>query len=317
MNARTFSAVLLVFLLGSCDETFSPKAPFVERPVVQYFVEGRYDSSMQRVSLTHLYDVPSLDPSANRVDPFIFDARVEVTGKRSTKVLDQDTLRMVTKYDSLRYLYQGRMLFYPGDPVSLHVTLPDGSTLSASTRIPLPRGFREDPVYFSGVTTRPTPNGARALTISWDSPVEGHLFVYHLMIPCQRRDTSGLTYFSVEMPLRLVNGKPVYPIPTTQTQCSFEYPAIDFAMRSIAGSDTNKSRYTVGMMVFQLVEYDEPLSLYYQGTTGSVDVFSIRAESPVYSNISGGLGILGSYFQNTAYYDLNTTYIGSFGYSTH
>ena len=120
------------------------------------------------------------------------------------------------------------------------------------------------------------------------------------------------------VPSRYVSGPngrvPAYYSYLTQKFCTFDFAALDSAMAQISAGDPVKSRYSVHLLRCEVIEYDTPLSKYYSSINGSLDQFSIRVDQPVFSNVGGGIGILGSYYRNWVYFELDISYVKSFGY---
>lgn len=61
-----------------------------------------------------------------------------------------------------------------------------------------------------------------------------------------------------------------------------------------------------------MIEMDRALSNYYESIHGSADSYSISLDQPVYSNISGGLGIFGSKRTISKWWNLDPNYIARF-----
>ncbi len=318
MNRRCrigISLVLMTHLFG-CEQPFSPKRIEEGTYVLQCFVEVTQLVTVQRpvVLLARVYDVEGLDPSTNTIDPAIKGAYVELTSQGRTYEL-QETTRV--RMDSLRYgteePYYTATVASPGAGGSIRImaTLPDGHVLDAETHVPRQRGFELS--YQSIVRVFGSPD----LEISWEYPresEEGHLFFVRLSIPYTKRVDGGEEFGVVEVAQYYEGSQPVYPLPSTRTNCSFPFACIDSAMTAIAGGDTNKIAYGLHEAVLEVLEFDLPLSKYYASTRGSLDRFSIRANQPTFSNINGGVGILGTSYSNYWRISIDRWYIESFGY---
>lgn len=309
-----------------CDEAFNPKVLTEDRYVLHCFVEGEYGKKPVTLNLllARVYDVDGLDPYLNTTDPAVAGAEVTFMVNDKPYFMSGGIRHAV---DSTRYGPRERFYFCslpapePLDVVSVWAELPDGRTISAQTVIPKARAFASSYAFSNGITTRVNlPPGVRSWTIDWEDYEEtgGHLFFPRLRIEYSKsvggREQSG----SVEVPSRYVWTKdgpaPIFPSQTTQKLCTFEFPAIDSAMVQISAGDSAKGSYSVSRAMFEVIEYDTPLSKYFSSVGGSLDQFSIRVNQTVYSNINGGVGIFGSYYSNWAFLDLNAEYVKSFGY---
>ncbi|MGA3245716.1 MAG: hypothetical protein ABSE41_13955 [Bacteroidota bacterium] len=318
----------VIALVGlGCDESFSPKEEFQERYVLQCFVEvtgvGGYPQSVMAL-LARTYDVNGVDPTTNTNDPAIAGAEVTLTiNQKSYYMLG--ALRMnpdSSRYRTKQWIYATTVPnIMPDAAISITAKLPNGKTLSARTAIPNDRNFTSNYDFGSGLTSplnlQP---GKPNWVISWDNSddVEVHLFVPSLTIGYtklvgQDEITGSVTVASqyAATPGGIIA---IYPSLSTQKQCTFEFAALDSAMAHISAGDTNKTLYGVHSARLDLIEYDLPLSKYFSSINGSLDQYSIRTDESVYSNVGGGIGILGSYFIHWAEYSFDERYVRRFGY---
>ena len=321
-HALTFVLLSATILAAGCKENFSPKTEFKDTPVLQCIIPGVAGRPpMTEIALlTRTYNVDGFDPSVNSTDPSIAGASMSMV-VNGTAYPMRDSLRF--NRDSLRY--GSRQLYYfgsmkapaPRDPISISVRLPDGRVLSAQTVVPSGRQISSSINFPNGVTTRTTfLPGVKSWTISWESneAAEPHLFFPSLAIWYSKAVKDYDSLATMPVPMRYVGSTPIYPSYTTATSCEFEFAALDSAMAMIAAGDPDKSKYGVHTAWFSLIEYDAPLSKYYASVNGSLDQFSIRTDQTVYSNIGGGIGIFGSYFTDTAQFDVDIRYVLIFGY---
>lgn len=319
--------ILLAALSLSCEEPFSPKVFNGEQLVLQCFVAAEPGKAprLQTALLAKVYNVDGLDPMANTTDPSVLGA--EVLLSVSSRI---DTLREGTRKrpDSLRYgslqHYYSRRIATPGpdDELSIVARLADGRVVAAQTVVPKARTYTSSYSFASGITTRVSLQpGVRNWTIDWSDPNEdsfGRLFFVHLTIQYTRQVGDSVSGGAIEVPMtyirRTSGSEAVYPTYTTKTSCSFDFAAIDSAMAGISAGDPVKSAYGVNQAIWEVREYDSPLSKYFSSISGSLDEFSIRVNQSIFSNIGGGVGIFGSYFTNRAYLDIDPSYVRSFGY---
>jgi hypothetical protein len=328
MKRRIIPTLVSVVLLmsGGCKDTFSPKAEVKQEYVLQCFVEGqpgRIPSTVNAL-LARTYDVDGFDPSVNTIDPSIAGAKLTFF-VNSTSYSMQDSLRF--NPDSARYGSKQRYYFSrvtapsPADIISIVAKLPDGTTLNAQTTLPQSRAITSSIDFPQGVTTmKGIPSGVKSWLIDWENAdvTESHLFFPRLTILYSQTVNGGEVLGTIIVPMKYVAGpngsEPAYPSYTTDTHCEFDLAAIDSAMAHISAGDPQKGNYGVHTAWFELIEYDLPLSKYYSSVNGSLDQFSIRVDQLVYSNIGGGIGILGSYFRDRAQFFMDLTYVKSFGY---
>ena len=328
MKSRLLFLILLcVGAYGpGCDESFSPKATFEDRYVLQCFVEGRADNSLELVTalLAKTYDVDGFDPSANTNDPAIAGAEVSMTIDGQSYILQEGVRPSPESYQ-----YGTEQRYYsciakappPAAHVGIVAKLPSGQTLSAKTVIPGGRPFTSSYEFGAGLTTHlKLQPGKPNWTIEWENynDTEAHLFFPRLRILYTKMVGGEEQYGSVPVPLRYVSGSngpiPVYPSYSTNKSCSFEFSAIDSAMAQLSAGDPDKGNYGVHAAVLEVIEYDLPLSKYFSSVNGSLDQFSIRTDQVVFSNVGGGIGIMGSFVVHRVQYDFDARYVLSCGY---
>jgi hypothetical protein len=320
-----FPAIALLGL--GCDESFSPKEEFHTQYVLQSFVEATgvqgYPVTVTAL-LANTYDVIGVNPATNANDPAIAGAEVTVTiNQKSYHLIGAQRANPdTTRYHIKEWIYTNTIPSIPPDAaVSVIAKLPNGRTLSAQTTVPGFRNFVSNYEFPTGLTSafsrRP---GEPNWVIDWDdgNDIEVHLFVPRLTITYSKGVGADEVTGTVEVPSQYIlasGGKiPVYPSPSSQEHCSFEFYALDSAMAQISAGDTNKSNYAVYKARLEVIEYDLPLSKYFSSINGSLDQYSIRTDASVYSNVDGGIGILGSYRISWVDYILDERYVHHFGY---
>jgi hypothetical protein len=323
MRPALFILCSALLLVSGCDQTFAPKAEFQEQYVLQAFVQGDVGRAPMTMNalLAKTYDVDGFDPSVNTNDPAVDSAFVTL---KTNARLDTLRERLRIKKDSLRYgsrqrYYTGRIITpSPSELVYINARLPNGRVLSAQTIIPVPRSVVSSYDFPHGVTTHANfPAGIHSWTLSWasDQDPSGHVFFPRLLILYSKTVDTLEVLGSFPVPMTLGEGnKPIYPSSTFENFCTFDFEAIDWAMAQLSDADAQKGDFGVHSMQFEVLEYDAALSKYYSSVNGSLDQFSIRIDQPIYSNVGGGIGIFGSSYDNRYTFDLDFSFVKSFGY---
>jgi hypothetical protein len=320
--------VLAVALVGfGCDESFSPKQEFQQQYVLQCFVEVQVPNLAPitvTAVLANTYDVNGVDPASNTIDPAIAGAEVALTVNQKPYYMlgAQRSSRDASRYPGKQWYYATSIpTIMPDNVVALTAKLPNGKTLTAQTTLPSSRPFSSNYEFESGLTSPLSLQpGKPNWTISWDNnmDVEVHLFVPRLTIAYTKLVGTNEVWGSVIVPSKYVSSQgnmiPVYPSLSSEKQCSFEFAALDSAMASISAGDSAKAQYGLHSARLQVIEYDLPLSKYFSSINGSLDQFSIRTEQSVYSNVGGGIGILGSCLTQWIEYSFDQRYVQRFGY---
>lgn len=227
-------------------------------------------------------------------------------------------------YEKLHYYYSPKMLVskseYGRDKCQIVVKMPDGHILSSETTTPLVLQIESNRAFNHGITTNVNSfYWGTSLTFSWGEDIfPDHLFFSKFSINATNLKTGKS--FDVEIPVKYVskNGQsiPVYPNANNGPSVSYEYSAIDFAMKSFASFASDPSDISINGATLKVSDYDRNLAAYYSSTNGYLDSYSIRLDENTYSNIIGGLGIFGSYKVNTRTFPVDRDYIHSFGYKT-
>jgi hypothetical protein len=326
MKVRPIFSILCysLFLLAGCEQAMTPKEEFREQYVLQAFVQGGMDRALMtmNVLIARTYDVDGFNPSLNTADPSIDSALViiRIYDRRDTLKECRRVSKDSTRYGTVQRYYSGTIQTpYATEVVYLTARLPNGKVLSAQTRVPESLIVHPDNM-FSQVTimkTTRTPN-VTSWTVIWkgDALAMDHVFFPRLQILYSRTvngvEVDGVVY----VPMTFVNGEAVYPTFLFGTRCSFDFAAIDTALAQISAGDPEKKNYKVRGAIFEVMEFDDPLSKYYSSINGALDPFSIRIDNPVFSNIVGGIGIFGSSLNNQYKCDMDTALVSPFGYRT-
>jgi hypothetical protein len=322
---KTVALVLAaLFTMTSCEEPFSPKEPFA--PEYFLYCIANYDpvgASVQYAVVSHSYDVSGTRPEENTEDPFVADAEVQLTvgGTRYSFAQKRGGASDTTRYGTPRRVYYARdAKIIPGDGVSVTAYIPNGPTLTGKAVVPTTKPMESSPRYVVGFSTsvnRYTYGNSYVLT--WeDGSHEEHLFFPSLTITYYRYDSTGAHVLARSVPLKYVvqggSRVPVYPTVMTEKALSFEFDAIDEAMRAISVGDTAKSNYAPLEMQFKVIECDFPLSRYYASVNGYMDQYSIRLDESIFTNVQGGRGVVGSTNTYGINYEFDPRYVRSFGY---
>jgi hypothetical protein len=330
------SAVAATLLLSySCDESFSPKTKFEERPILYCIVHGSDISTSAEAVLARAYDVEGFDPSLSNEYHTISGAKISlsVNGRVWDLIENRPFLKkegnvpLSATNQSQPPLIAGQRFYYlrdlsalPGDTLSIVAKLPSGEILTANTRIPRHKPLESSPRFPHGVTTNVNRAAwGNSWILDWDDYFnEGHLFFPRLSLSYTRKENGVDVYHSKEIPLHYVqrdNGSlAIYPSGMTDKVCAYELAAIDSAMAQISAGDPDKESYTIRSIGFGILEYDFPLSRYYSSVSGYLDQFSVRLDETVFSNVNGGIGVFGSTLVTSFQFEVDKQYVQSFGY---
>ena len=327
MVRRNLLSTLIIALLGatiSCDDAFDPHGEFIERPVLYCVMEGNLVGMTSQSALLGR-TVPGKAFSVysdSLSSPAIRGAALILRAQGTAYVL-AETLMTIwpgTPQEALQLRYAiGSMWLKPTDNARIEATLPDGRVLTASTSVPPYLYFEQSYRFPHGFTTAVNPiTRGSAWAFSWEAP-EGLLHFPELTLrySVQRDDTTTIERF-VRIPRRTVASgggeTPVFPTAAFDRSCDFEYRTIDSVFAGLGRGEGEFLKLVIHSLNFSVTTYDAPLARYYTSSHGSMDPYSIRIDEMVYSNISGGLGVFGTYVVSRDSYAVDEDYIESFGY---
>jgi hypothetical protein len=316
----------IVFI--SCEENFSPKEEFKDGYILYGIIasDDLHNSQRHEVYISKLYDVEGYDPGINLDDPTVSGANVVIEYRNNFYTLTQaernrvDTSRYKNK---LTYYYTNQIAPLPNNPISIMAEMPDGKFLSSSTYIPDDMVF-EYSYDFDRTGINPKLNqflwGDKWI-INWSSyqaDYRKHLYFPQLTIYYEKNSSTGVTSGKVKIPSTFIKRNGIeepYFVPFTYGESvTFDFEAIDKTLNDISKDDTAKSSYSVGPVIFEVIEFDANLSSYYSSINGSLDAYSISLDEIIFSNINNGTGVFGSYKSNKRSFNFNSNYIKEIGY---
>lgn len=300
-------AVVSLFL-GSCDNAFNPKGLHEPKVVVYSILSPNESKQFVRLGLT--YDVEGFDPTVHQVEEFIEGAVISVQMGSQTFAF-RDTV--VARPDSTRY--RGPIKAYvadpfrliPGSPVRLSVTTPQYGTVSAESTIPQ-NGIIQ--VKNSYLLTQSSEFETQLIVLVDIAPnARGYLLRHFVVYDALK---SGVWVrerreFPVSVVVFAGRNERVFVFPKLTRRSSEPYRdnlqtetivvdrlgyllVIDQILKDY-GANNVKFRYTL----FQLNQVDAHLYSYYNVVNGFQDQYSIRTDTPDYTNIRGGVGVFGAF----------------------
>ena len=301
--------VFLTLVVNSCEENFSPKADFAEKYIL--YCVMNVDSSKQTAVLLKSYDVDGFDPYTNTESSFVSGADIRIRQKDRVFFMKDTSaiIENVSRYEEPINFYCVNNFSASGnDSIEIIATLPSGKKLSGISKAP-------DDISFDASSDRLLPPEEKNLfTFSWNSPESSRWYLPKLEFFYIK---DGITHQKViPVTYRSENGswKPVYPVISNNNYVNFTIAALDSSFAQISQGDPYKSSYKILGAILSLLVFDQPLSNYYSTTNGFLDDFTVVLDETDYTNITGGLGILGLYKEQRTGAKFTDEYIQSFGY---
>lgn len=303
--------ILQILLLNSCEENFSPKTEFQEKYILYSIINT--DSSYQTAVLQKSYDVEGFDPNLYNSDPFIQGADIRIRQRDNVFFLKDTSSERVdtSRYKTPLHFYYTNNFFIQGnDSIEILVTLSNGKKLYGITAPALS-------IEFDKASDHSLPAVDKDFfSFIWNGPTSSRWYLPKFTFYYSK---DGIRY-SKDVPFdyKFENGKwlPDFPKITNNNIIRFKHSALDSAFAQISESDPNKASYKIFGGVLTLLVFDESMSNYYSSTNGFLDDYTIKIDEADFSNIKGGLGILGSYRKQSTGAVFTEDYIKSFGYTS-
>jgi hypothetical protein len=303
-------AIGLLILTG-CENAFSPKGPYTQQLVVYSILTSRSDTQYVRVYRT--YNPSGFNPLENTTDTYVRGAHVIITGAAGAYELRDTT---ITRVDQSRYPANlGAYIAYPmpiatGTTYSLQVVSDQGSvTATASvpgkgTIVPNNQYVLQNPGKYSEDISA---------TIYMSSITRG--YVIRLYLDFEYDEGSTVKHVRTEVPISTfgqMDGNPQFNYPRLRRRdlsrfvpvetIYFPLDAYEFLLGFL------KVRYSSSVRLltatFILTQVDDNLYKYYNIVNGFQDEFSIRTDSPDFTDIRGGVGVFGAMSEDSTVVDL-------------
>lgn len=292
--------VLPVLLTLSCNQPFSPKAPFQEQPVVYSVLFTNRSAQIVRVYSN--YDVPGFDPFENSTDRPIAGGIVTVKGPRGTYAF-RDTL--LPRTDTSRYTtpipaYVSNWQPEPGQTYTLSVLSPEaGSTSATVTTLAKARKM----YWYYPTNFMDYPDSIKyetAISAVADLPSQGNACFVQLSIEYSVVAGSGSRIEEREVPLWAYDATlkyATYPSLQTSTQWGIGMFYNQWGYRRAVAYISNAYRdtkLTFRRVIFRVLQLDQNWYTYYHTVRISQDPLSIRIDQPDFTNLSRGYGVFGA-----------------------
>lgn len=317
-SSLAFLALLgfMAFVPG-CNQPFSPRGPYSDNLVVYGILTNRSDT--QYVRVYSMYNPPGVDPLVQTSDNALPGSGVVVTGgvgpfqfvEKTTPRLDK------SRYsdDILTYAsYPFRI--ETGKTYSLSVSKKDFGGVSATVTVPKRGRIQFLNAYVLNGVGREDEN---VVVYGWIRELTyGVIMQLHLFYDVLEGN-SWVTHRQEIPSVRFVmpDGSKVYNFPVARRRMTsglikdleenelFVFDKIAYLEKvgEILG------HYPAGTVHIKrvlavLTQMDRDLYAYSKVVNGFADPFSIRTDSPDYTNISGGHGIFGAMVDDSAFVDI-------------
>jgi len=298
-------------LINSCEDSFSPKGDYKDQYILYCIIN--IDSTKQTATLLKSYDVEGFNPYFNTESSFVSGADILIRQKdqvffmKDTSAIFEDVSRYRSPID---FYYLDNFSSSINDSIEIIATLPSGKKLYGITKAP-------EKVEFDGTSDRILPPEEKDLfTFLWNSPTSNTWFLPKLQFYYKIHGTTKSKIIPITYKFENGTWGPVYPVISDNNFVNFTVAALDSVFKEISEGDPNKSDYEILGAKLSVLVFNSSLSNYYSTTNGFLDDFTVILDETDYTNIEGGLGILGIYKQQQTSAVFTEEYIQSFGYTS-
>ena len=318
MKRIVLNSILLFFVIigiYSCNDVVNPNAPFRERYILNGII--RNDTSYQIVTLSHSYQPNNFDPLSYKTDPAVINAEVNIYYQnklfhmRDTSVIRTDSSHYTTP---VHFYYNNQLKPDANEDIEIDALLPNGLLLQSMTKTPDVR----EPGFFDSSSDSLVPNkNTTRIRVSWQELTGNLYFPNMYIVYFIKGDT---TEYHKELPLTYVaqndgSDEPIYPSPTKNNYIYLDMSTIEETLLDIPPQGADKANYSVIGIGINLLIYDEFISKYYSSIQQGLDGFTVKLDSPDYTNIKGGFGVFGTVFNTNYHLRFNYSYLRSLGFN--
>lgn len=317
-SGRLFFGALFVVLCAGCGGEFAPKGPYQDRLVVYGVLTNRADTQYVRVYTT--YNPPAYDPLAVSEESMVRDAEVRVSESSRLYTFQQG---IVPRADKSRY--NDDVVTYISHPFSLEAgktynltvssrqygTVTSSVTVPRRGRVQLFNGYvlngkgseDEDIVVYGWI--RELTYGVLARLYLIYETQEGNIWVRHTdEVPSSMVEYDNGTKELIYPNLRRRESPGVIREKEVTEAFIFSRAAyLDRLDELYARYPGGRLRIQFGLII--LTQVDQNFYRYSKIVHGFEDPYSIRTDTPDFTNIAGGLGIFGAMVEDSLLVELS------------
>ena len=289
----------------SCNQPFEPRAPLESKLVVFSILSTDRDDQIVRVEQTYM---PSgYDAMAYTADGFVPNALVTIQAPGDTYVLRDTTF---ARQDTSRY--KSAMKGYVVKPLAINygasyrVTVRSTSLGEASTSVVVPRRPTVTMMPTS-ILMLTTPNAFKdedeiAFTVDLGVGAKGWIGRFYICYNFfedgkwfEDRTPVPIAYIFPKVFSTVVYGELTRAGYNNHSASVYRNDVYRKTLVEILTDRHPNSSVKFTYALFELVQVEESLYNYYRIGHASSDVFSVRLDEPLYTNLTGGVGVVGAY----------------------
>lgn len=307
LNFTILGSCILVGLLFACNQPFDPRGDLDQKPVV--FSVLSTDRNVQFVRVERTYMPAGYDPGADTADKSIRNATVTISNGGLTIRLRDTTL---PRSDTSRFKFPLRA--YVGSPFrpvygaayNINIETYGFGTASKSIVVPMKPQLDIDANSLALLDRTREDRKDASILLSMTLGNGAYAYIARLYVDYEVLKGSEWVEERVEIPT-------AFALPNSDDYSYVIYPKITRSSSNnrIAGNHQNavysrtlvevayrkygSTKIVFNRVVVQLLQVDRNLYGYYMTTHTYGDPHSIRLDEPVFSGVTGGVGVMGAY----------------------
>jgi hypothetical protein len=322
MRARSSTILIAVLSLASvvCDQPFDPREQFGDQLVVFYILST--ERVVQIVRVERSYMPSGYEPLAYQLDNFISNATV-IVDNGSVLVRSRDTI--LARADTSRFKFPLRAyVFSPlvaqnGKTYEITVQSSQFGRAVGATIVPdkaaialgaggidvmeNPGSHEDDSIPFEILLSDFTKGYIGRLFVDYRVYEEEKWIDGRIEVP-YRYTYAGLKDFKYVTYAQLTRRSTTKQFIMSYTSQIYNATLIEAVYVRHPGA-----RIVFNRIVFQFLQVEQNLYNYYMLTHSYNDQHSIRLDNPNYSNITGGVGLVGAYAVDSLAYPLPQNFV--------
>ena len=309
--------VILFIFFESCEDDFNINA-YEDVYTLNCILRNYYPVQYAIIS-KNVYTENGAPPSQNNIDQNIRGANIKIFYNDSVFIMRDTTIELTNSgsITSINCYCVTNLNIDQGKTISIEAAVPDGVKLESKIQIPnFSYKFFED---FPHAVNR---RNLEMQEYSWNlggtnilnfPQLEIYYKKYEGGIYIDKKKLVPLSYYD------FINKDDEILIPVDSSfsfnkNCYTTLKDINKIMNEISGDDSNKENYIITKVLFIVTGMDPDLSRYYFAYSRNSEDFTVKLRQTDYSNIEGGKGIFGAYYEFPKSLRVDSLYIKSFGY---
>lgn len=311
LSARVLSVTILLPICTcvvstlSCNEPFEPRAPLESKLVVFSILSTDRNDQVVRVERTYM---PSgYDAMSYTIDGFVPGALVTIRESNNTHTLRDTTFARpdTSRYDfPLRAYFVRPLSIEYGKAYQVNVRSPQFAEATASVVVPAKPMMSMTPLSSAVMQSPSSQEDSAEIVFTNTLGVGGKGWIGRLLVCFSVFKNGTWVEGRIEVPFYFINPRPFLNIRygeltpsgfnnrSASVYLNIEYRATFIKVLYEMYPNTS---VTFPRVVYELVQVDENLYNYFMVMHSGKDAFSVRVDEPLYTNLTGGVGIVGAY----------------------